>query len=376
MERHCVWDDLIAQKRVADFLKKAATTETVAHAYLFVGPTGSGKLTAAHALACTLFCDDAGCGACSTCHRIRNGTHPDVSILRPAGAATYMVEQVREVIHDVHLKPVQASHKVYVFEEAERFNAESANAFLKTLEEPPNDVVIVLLTRSYDAVIPTIASRCQVVRFRPVAESVAVGVLVERSGATRDEARVALAASDNVIARALDYLGSPTRRQTRDTTIELLKRLPFMDGHDVICGARSMLADAKAPVQALKAVQAEELADRKEFLGKRTSTKSLEDQQKRELTAREREGVAEVLSVTESWLRDCLVMSGYAPELVANADDADAIQEVAAVMTPRAAVRAIEAVAGARRRISYNVSPQLAVEAMLFDIQEVLRCPR
>lgn len=376
MERNCVWDDLIAQKRVADFLQQAATTDTVAHAYLFVGPMGSGKKTAARALACALFCDDGGCGSCSTCHRIRNGSHPDVQVFRPAGAATYMVEQVREVIHDVHLKPVQASHKVYIFEEADRFNAESANAFLKTLEEPPDDVIIVLLTRSFDSVIPTIASRCQVVRFRPVPESTAIGVLVERSGATPGEARVALAASDGVIPRALDYLGSAVRRQTRDATIALLKRLPLMDGHDVLLGARQVLSAAKAPVELLKTTQAEELAERRELFGKKTSTKPLEDQQKRELTAREREGVTEVLSVAESWLRDCLVMSGYAPELVANADDADAIEEVAAVITPRAAVSALEAVARTRRRISYNVSPQLAVEAMLFDIQEVLRCPR
>jgi DNA polymerase-3 subunit delta' len=376
MERNCVWDDLIAQTRVADFLSQAATTGTVAHAYLFTGPTGSGKKTAARALACALFCDDDGCGVCSTCHRIRNGTHPDVHVLKPAGAATYMVEQVREVIHDVSLKPVQASHKIYVFEEADRFNAESANAFLKTLEEPPDDVIIVLLTRSFDAVIPTIASRCQVVRFRPVPESVALGVLVERSGATLDDARVALAASDCVISRALDFLQSPVRRRTRDVTIELLKRLSLMDGHDVLLGARTLLSEAKAPVQALKAIQAEELIERKELLGKKSSTKPLEDQHKRDLTAREREGVTEVLSVTESWLRDCLVMSGHAPELVANVDDADAIEEIAAVITPRAAVRALEAVTRTRRRISYNVSPQLAVEAMLFDIQEVLRCPR
>ncbi len=376
MERSCVWDDLIAQKRVADFLKQAATTGTVSHAYLFVGPTGAGKKTAARALACALFCDDGGCGVCSICRRIRNGLHPDVHILQPAGAATYMVEQIREVIHDVSLRPVQATHKVYIIEEADRFNAESANAFLKTLEEPPDDVLIVLLSRTFDAVIPTIASRCQVVRFRPVPESAALGVLVQRSGATLNEAKAALAASDGVVSRALDFLASPVRRQTRNATVELLKRLPLMDGHDVLLGARQVLSEAKAPVELLKTAQAGELAERKELLGKKQSTKPLEERHKRELTAREREGVTEVLSVTESWLRDCLVMSGWAPELVANADDADAIAEVAAVMTPRAAVRALESVTRARSRISYNVSPQLAVEAMLFDIQEVLRCPR
>lgn len=371
-----VWDDLIVQRRVAKFLRSAVETDTVSHAYLFIGPTGAGKKSAARALACAMFCDDGGCGTCSTCNRVRNGSHPDVHVLRPAGAATYVVEQVREVIHDAHLKPVQASYKVYIFEEADRFNAESANAFLKTLEEPPDDVIIVLLARSFDNVLPTIASRCQVVRFRPVPESAAIDTLVQISGATREDARAALAASDGVISRARDFLNSPVRRGARDATVGALKRLALMDAHDVLAGARELLAGAKAPVEALKAEQAEELAQRRELLGKSASLKPLEERHKRELTAREREGVTEILSVTESWLRDCLAMAEGVPEVVANMDDADAIEEVAAVITPRAAVRALESVARARRRISYNVSPQLAVEAMLFEIQEVLRCPR
>ena len=108
----------------------------------------------------------------------------------------------------------------------------------------------------------------------------------------------------------------------------------------------------------------------------RGGSKALEDRHKRELTAREREGVSEVLNVAESWLRDCLVVSQGMDDLVVNMDAKDAMSEIAAVITPAAAVAALNAVNDARRRISYNVSPQLAIEAMLFDIREVLRCPR
>jgi DNA polymerase-3 subunit delta' len=125
----------------------------------------------------------------------------------------------------------------------------------------------------------------------------------------------------------------------------------------------------------VKTAQAADLASRSDFLGK-GALKTLEDRNKRELTSREREGVAEVLNVAESWLRDCLVISQGVADLVVNADATDAMEEVGAVITPAAASAALGAVNEARRRISYNVSPQLAIEAMLFDLREVMRCPR
>jgi DNA polymerase-3 subunit delta' len=148
-----------------------------------------------------------------------------------------------------------------------------------------------------------------------------------------------------------------------------------MDAHDVLQAARSLLSEVKAPVEEVRAMRAGELETAREFLS-RGAVSEIEKRQKRELTVREREGVTELLSVTASWLRDCLVMAKGAPELVQNADAADATAEIAAVLSVPAAVRALEAVARARTRIAYNVSPQLAVETMLFDIQEVLRCPR
>jgi DNA polymerase-3 subunit delta' len=371
----CVWDDLVGQQRATGFLRRAAETDTVSHAYLFVGPSGAGKKSAAKALACALFCADGACGVCEACRRVKNVTHPDFHVVAPEGVSGYLIEQVQEVIHDVHLKPVEAPYKVYVFEDADRFNDSSANAFLKTLEEPPGDVVIVLLAADFRDVLPTIASRCQVVRFSPVAESTARAIVVERTGASDDEARAALAAAGNVVPRAIEFLRSSGRRNARDTILRILKGLPVMDGHDVLLAARELLAAVKAPLDEVKAEQADELESAREYLSRGVAGR-MEKRHKRELTAREREGLAEILSVTESWLRDCLVMAKDAPELVNNKDAADATAEIAAVMSVPAALRALEAVASARERIAYNVVPQLAVEAMLFDIQEVLKCPR
>ncbi|MDP2233710.1 MAG: DNA polymerase III subunit delta' C-terminal domain-containing protein, partial [Actinomycetota bacterium] len=178
-----------------------------------------------------------------------------------------------------------------------------------------------------------------------------------------------------VLVRAAEFLGSSARRQARDGMLSILKNLTVSDEHDVLRSARDLLSAVKAPLEEIKAIQAEEVKERTEFLGTKGG-KSLQDRHKRQLTAREREGVSEVLNVTESWLRDCLVMSQGATDLVSNRDAIDAMEEVAAVLSPGAAARSLAAVKDARRRISYNVSPQLAVEAMLFDIQEVFKCPR
>ena len=372
---HCVWDDIVGQDRVASFLRTAVENDAVSHAYLFVGPPGSGKGVAARGLACAVFCDDGGCGSCPTCYRVRHGGHPDVHVIAPEGAAGYLKDQVAEIIRDVNLTPAEGPRKVYIVASADLFNDASANAFLKTLEEPPDDVVIVLMSHSYDAVLPTIASRCQVVRFRRIPATESAAILVAQTGADTAEAGIALAAAGGVVAHAREFLSSPGRREARAYILRTLSDLSVADDLDVLTAAKELLAAVKAPLEDVKALQTAEMGERADFLGK-GGGKALEERHKRELTAREREGVAEVLNVAESWLRDCLVLSQGVGDLVVNTDAVDAMEQVGAVISVAASVTALGAVNDARRRISYNVSPQLAVEAMLFDIREVLRCPR
>lgn len=371
----CAWDDIIGQPKVVGYLRTAVERDRVSHAYLFVGPPGSGKRTAALAYACALICEDGGCGVCGACTRVKRRVHPDVHFIEPEGTAGYLAEQMRAVIHDVSLTPVEAKRKVYLVDSADLFNDASANAFLKTLEEPPDNVVFMLMAHTYDAVMPTIVSRCQVVRFSRIPASESVALLRQLTGAEEDQALAALAAAGGVVARARDMLASPSRRQARDIILRTLKDLSFMDAYDVLVAARSLLAAVKAPLEEMKAAQAAQAAEQAEFLTK-GATRALEERHKRELTAREREGVAEVLNVAESWLRDCLAISQGVGDLVFNRDATDAMEEVGAAITPASAAAGLEAVARARQRISYNVSPQLAIEAMLFDIREVLTCPR
>lgn len=376
MSKGCVWDDIMGQRKAVAYLRAAADSGTISHAYLLVGPPGAGKKTAARALACAVMCDDGGCGSCRVCYRIKKGQHPDVRLFEPEGAASYLLdEQIRPLIHDVQMRPVEASHTFYVLDQADMFNDSCANALLKTLEEPPPHAVMILLAPRYDSVLPTIASRCQVVRFSRVSPSEAARLLETRTGAGPEEAAAALAATGGVLVRAAEFLASSGRQAARDRMLAILKDLAVFDELDVLTSAKALLALAKAPVDELKVAQAAEIKQREEFSGASVG-KAVEGRHKRELTAREREGIAEVLNIAESWLRDCLAISQGVEDLVANRDVIDAMQEVGAVITPGACARALNAVNEARRRISYNVSPQLAVEAMLFDIREVLTCPR
>ena len=373
--KHSVFDDLVGQRRAAQLLRSAVESGRASHAYLFVGPPGSGRKTAAVALACALMCGNGGCGTCSACVRVKRGVHPDFHRIEPEGAAGYLAAQVRDIIHDVALAPIEGPCKVYLIEGADLFNDSSANAILKTLEEPPADVHFILTAPSAEPVPQTIRSRCQVVRFRRLPPSEAVALLSSQTGARADEATAALAAAGGVVARARDLLASPSRRTTRDQILRVLSSLATMDDLDVLLAAKELLSAVKAPVEEVKMAQEADLAQRRDFLGG-AMLKSVEERNKRELTAREREGLTEVLNVTESWLRDCLVISQGADELVINADARDAMQRVASVLAAGPAARALGHVNEARRRISYNVTPQLAVEVMLFDIREVLRCPR
>lgn len=373
--KRSVFDDLVGQDRVASFLRAVSSADAVSHAYLFVGPPGAGKATAARALACAVLCADGGCGGCAICQRVKRGAYPDVHVIGPQGAAGYLAEQIRDVMRDINLAPIEGRYKVYIVQDADLFNDASANAFLKTLEEPPGDVVIVLMTHSYDAVLPTIASRCQVVRFRRIPEREAVALLVSETGAESGEAAAALAAAGGVVVRARDFLASPPRREARALILRVLSGLACADGAEVLGSAKELLVAVKAPLEDVKAAQATEAAENADFLG-RGGSKALDDRHKRELTAREREGISEVLNVAESWLRDCLVVSQGVGDLAVNADAFESVNEMGAIITPAAATGALEAVNVARKRISYNVSPQLAIEAMLFDIREVLRCPR
>ena len=372
------------QPVVQGLLARAVTEGHLSHAYLFVGEPGSGKLRAAQALAQCVVCPSHGDGCCDECIRVSHGTHPDVHVLAPQSAMGYLVEQVRELIDDVSLAPVRAQAKVYVLTEVALLRGTSANALLKTIEEPPPGVMFVLIARSEAAVLPTIASRCQTLPFRAIPVSEAEREVQLATGVSGPELGVALAVAGTP-ERAVEYLRSPERRQVRRLMVRALSQLSRADSWDVLTSARE-LADAalaaagvtqkKGRAKRADAVDEEvkrRIEGEEDYYSSAALTR-LKAMVKREMSARERSGMMEALAAAESLLRDALLRCEGIDEAIVNADAADVVDRLAAGSTTQGIIDAFSAVGAARADIAHNVTPQLALEAMLLSIKEALAC--
>lgn len=368
-----VFDNLLGQDKVAGFLRTTVGDQQITHAYLFLGKPGSGKTMAAYDLAAAIFCDKGGCGKCDSCIRVLRRTHPDVHYLAPEGASGYVVDQMRDIIHDVSLAPIRSNRKVYILDRADLLQGAPANALLKTLEEPPAGVVFMLLGRTREAMLPTVLSRCQVVPLRSIPPSEAAGMLSNETGVPRNKALIALASSSCSLVRARDFLLSPARHAVREQTMQVLDGLATADDLDVLDSARHLMDVLGQPLAEVKAAQQQELDASSDFLAK-AALSTLEKRQKRELSAREKQGMGEFMAMVDSWLRDCLLVREGKTEQVVNVDYLDSVERACHCMDSAGAIRALRAVQSASGYITYNVAPQLVVENLLFSIREVLSC--
>lgn len=173
-EKLATLDRIESQPRAVELLRRTLAGGRLAHAYAFVGPPASGRMTTALAFAQALLCPAGGCGTCRACALVAARQHPDLHVIvptppetNPRGARAIRIDAIRALERQAALAPARASRKVFVLDEAERMTGESPQAFLKTLEEPPDRTVIILILPGVRALPATVLSRCQIVRFQP-----------------------------------------------------------------------------------------------------------------------------------------------------------------------------------------------------------------
>jgi DNA polymerase III delta' subunit len=231
---------LIGHEDVLVFLESELPNPS--HAYLFVGPTGTGKATVAREFARLLLCPEHGehDEACSSCRRIRTGNHPDLVLVEPEGRTSLGAETARWVVGQAVLTPVESDRRLFLIEEAGLMTDQAANALLKTLEEPSGAVVFLLVAESEEDFPPTVASRCRIVRVGRVPEDDLTAALIDR-GIEEEKARVLALVSGGRPGLALQLAGQPQIAELRRAWLSVPSRLSARPG-DSITMAEEMLA--------------------------------------------------------------------------------------------------------------------------------------
>ena len=218
-------------------IAEAVLEERLPHALLIDGPAGSGKMTLAIEIASALNCENKAdttrplpCGRCNACRRIHEGSYTDVKILRRTdGKATIGVSQIKDFRADMYLSATESSYKVYIIDEAEKMTTEAQNALLIVLEEPPRNVVIMLLASGTDSILTTIKSRTQYVAMSRFTTSELSTHLNEISAEARSLAfrdteayKALLVSADGRIGRAIDLLNPRAREENEEARTEIM----------------------------------------------------------------------------------------------------------------------------------------------------------
>ncbi len=361
--------ELDAHPHARAVLGAALETEP-AHAYLLHGPAGTGKRAAARAFAGELLARGAP-DPDNARARAAHGAHPDLTWVIPSGAHEMLRRDVGEaVVAAAAHTPFEASHRVFVLERADTMNDEAANALLKTLEEPPPYVVLLLLTDRPTQVLPTIASRCQPVRFDTLPPH-AIAAQLDGIDRRTAEACARLALGDGEKARALAYGDGPRLR----AAAEALARAPLRAATAAERPWRALLERARARGGAAKDAVEAALRDELQYLPKkehrRRATEYAERARRAERRA-ETEALDHALQLTGLWYRDLTCVAAGAPELAFNCDRAETLTEDARGLAPAALRRAQDLVEDARARLALNVSYELACEALAYRLEAAL----
>ncbi len=341
--------EVIGHRRLVSLLARSVRRDTLPPSLIFSGPPGIGKRLAATAVAQALNCTSPriaslpatepsashqtpitshqppvtthqppvtshqpleldACGACAACTRIARGVHPDVLVIEPGENGSIKIEQIREMVDRAAYRPFEGKRRVVIIDEADALVVAAQNGLLKTLEEPPSASIFILITSRPDVLLPTVRSRCPVLRFRPLNADDLAGALVAR-GASETEARAVAASADGSLGRALEASAGD-----------------FVEARDI---AHRVLAQAAAPGDASRKVDVA-----KDLLAKTGGG-----------GAADREQLASHLRAMASLLRDVELLAHRAdPRTLANGDVRDALDRLTAAYGGDRGARAFAAV--------------------------------
>ncbi len=328
---------ILGNQALRSRLEEALQAGPPAPAYLFLGPRGVGKGLTATWMASRLLCTgpEPPCGSCPACRKVESGNHPDVLLTdRIEGKASVGIDDVREGISEVQLRPYEGGYRFWILSEAERLTGEAQSALLKTLEEPPGHLVLILVAGGENALLPTVTSRCRILRFGPVDVEAVAGFLLEQ-GVPAGRAAVAARISSGSPGLALDLVGAGEIWDLREAALGLAAGLPGSETWQAL--------ETAASLEALKTGSSDPKAD-----------------------------LTRVLDTLMSWFRDGLCLSVGGDEgLVVNVDHLDTLRALASASSPRSLDRALRAILEAFDHLHRNVQPRFLLQRLCLELSRV-----
>ena len=323
--------DVVGHRDIIQYIQDAVQQNKVSHAYILNGQRGSGKKMLAELFAMTLQCESNKsdpCGECRSCIQANNGNQPDIITVKHEKPASISVDDIRTQVNgDIMIKPYSSPYKVYIIPDADLLTVQAQNALLKTIEEPPEYAVIFLLTENADSLLPTIRSRCVMLKLRNIKDKLVKKYLMEQLQVPDYQAELCAAFAQGNIGRAMLLAKSEHFNEIKEEAIQLLKYINEMELHEI--------------VSAIKEINKYKLE------------------------------VADYLDIITIWYRDVLLYKATADvDGLVFSDQLKYIKERASKSSYEGIENILEAIEKAKSRIKANVNFDLLMELLLLAIKE------
>lgn len=325
------FNNVIGHEEIIRHLQNAIKTGKISHSYIFTGEPGSGKRLLAGIYAMTLQCEAGGenaCGKCESCKRAIGKNHPDIIMVKHEKPNTISIDEIREqVVNDVDIKPYSSPHKIYIIPDAEIMTPQAQNALLKTIEEPPEYAVIMLLTSNIDGLLPTIRSRCVRLDLKVVDDGLVKKYLMEHLHIPDYQAEIDASFAHGSIGKAKE---AATSQEFADITQKALKILKYADSMEVY-----------------------ELTE---------AIKNLSS---------EKQNINDYLDIFQFWFRDVLMFKATREiDNLVFKQEINYIREQASQRSYENLEKILEALDKTKVRLRANVNTELALELLFLTIRE------
>ncbi len=323
--------DVVGHKDVIRYIQTAVSLGRLSHAYIINGARGSGKKMLAGLFAMTLLCEKGEkdpCNVCHSCKQAESGNHPDIIYVTHEKPGTISVEDIRQQVNDtIAVKPYQGPYKIYIIEGAEMMTIQAQNALLKTIEEPPRYAVIMLLTENAQMLLPTVNSRCVMLKLRNIKDTLIKKYLMEMQQIPEEKADVCTSFAQGNIGRAMMLANSEHFNEIREEAVQLLAHIHEMEQGDMIASVKSVT------------------------------------QYKLEIT--------DYLDIIMIWYRDVLIYKATMElERVVFKDQINYIREQAKTSSYEGIEKILESIEKAKTRLKANVNFELVMELLFLSIKE------